>query len=155
MSPQLASITPPTSTYFTSNFPILLKLTTAFTEQLHYHHTNHKPHKSITMSAPKVGDSFPKDISFPYIPASKDISDFKTCGMVQPYKASESTSSLIIYYHPSPFPYRQSNSANISKRVGRQESRPLRPPRRLHTNLLCQPRPSLHRQAGPAEGQGC
>lgn len=42
------------------------------------------------MSALKVGDSFPQDVSFTWIAPSPENSEFSACGIPQKYNASES-----------------------------------------------------------------
>jgi len=98
------------------------------------------------MSAPKIGDQFPADTKFTYIPYQKEQADFKTCGVPIPYNASQGKS--IPLHHP------QSHNLPISRRSPpvslRSPSNPLRSPfnfRPLHPTFhACSSRP----QANPS-----
>lgn len=42
------------------------------------------------MSAPQVGDNFPSDVVFTWIPPTPETAEFSACGIPTQYKVSES-----------------------------------------------------------------
>ena len=55
----------------------------------------------------KVGDSFPSDVTFSYVPYTPETGDITSCGIPINYNASKGMSSLFLNAFPYPrFPIR-------------------------------------------------
>lgn len=61
-------------------------------------HTNKSPttNHTFAMSELKVGDAFPENVSFTYIPPAPEISEFSQCGIPIKYNASKGSSSSLL-----------------------------------------------------------
>lgn len=51
------------------------------------------------MSVLEVGDNFPGNVSFGYIPLTPESEEITSCGIPTKYDASESKDSLTLLYH--------------------------------------------------------
>lgn len=63
------------------------------------------------MSAPKVGDNFPSDVVFTWIPPTPETAGFSTCGIPTKYNASESKFPNLSKYNVGSF----ANPSSVSK----------------------------------------
>ena len=137
-----------------------------------------EPETTAKMAELKVGDSFPSGVTFSYVPYTPENGDITSCGIPINYDASKGLSSSSsspcqpplphpqVPMHASPANYpaidlqlpqgttAESSLTIANCRMGWQESRRLLRARRLHTRLLGQASPRLHREPLEVEEQG-
>jgi hypothetical protein len=128
--------------------------------------TNNAVEETAKMAELKVGDAFPSDIKFSYIPYTPEAGEITSCGIPINYDASKGISTPLFCRfslcscQASGLSWQtcatgDKADSNLLSRMGQQESRPLLRPWCLHPRLLCQAPPRLHREPVDLEGQGC